>query len=163
MKTSRSMNRLALAVLGTMLGATTVTPAGEPSAEPPRTSTAAPTDPAATTPAAASSGRVATPLSQEEFLARRAQDPDLLVLDVRAPAEFAAGHVPGAQNVSHDELPTRLAELSKHRDKPVVLYCRSGRRTAIAAQVLRDAGFSQLLHLEGDWLAWEEAKQPIEK
>lgn len=103
-------------------------------------------------------------ITQSELLTRlEKKDPDLVVLDVRKPEEFAAGHVPGARNVSHDELPARLAELSSLKDKNVVLYCRSGRRTAIAEQTLRAAGFTKLLHLEGDFLAWEAAKQPQER
>ena len=103
-------------------------------------------------------------ISQVELLSRQARkDSDLVVLDVRTAAEFAAGHVPGARNVSHDELPARLAELASMKDKQVVLYCRSGRRTAIAANLLHGAGFNHLLHLEGDWLAWEAAKQPVER
>lgn len=106
----------------------------------------------------------ATPISQAELLARLEQkDPDLLVLDVRTPEEFAAGHVPGARNVPHDQVPAKLAELASFKDKPVVLYCRSGRRSAAAGQTLRAAGFSQLLHLQGDWLAWEAEKKPVEK
>ena len=85
-----------------------------------------------------------------------------MVLDVRTADEFAAGHVPGAINVSHDQLPVKLAELSALKDKQVVLYCRSGRRTALAEQTLRGAGFTKLLHLEGDYLAWEAEKRPDE-
>jgi rhodanese-related sulfurtransferase len=115
-------------------------------------------------PATATPENSATPISQVDLLARlEKKDPDLVVLDVRTPAEFAAGHVPGARNVSHDQLPAKLAELAALKDKPVVLYCRSGRRTAIAGQTLRGAGFSQLLHLEGDWLAWEAEKRPVER
>jgi phage shock protein E len=121
-------------------------------------------DPAAAPAAAPAPASTATPISQIELLSRLEQkDPDLVVLDVRTPAEFAAGHVPGARNVSHDQLPAALAELSSLKDKPVVLYCRSGRRTALAEQTLRAAGFSKLLHLEGDFLAWEAGKRPIEK
>jgi phage shock protein E len=86
-----------------------------------------------------------------------------VVLDVRTPAEFAAGHVPGAINVAHDQLPAKLAELSSLKDKDVVLYCRSGRRSTLAEHTLRGAGFGKLLHLEGDWPAWEAANQPVER
>ena len=103
-------------------------------------------------------------VSQAELLARlERKDPDLVVLDVRTPAEFAAGHVPGARNVSHDLLSSRLAELAPLRDKQVVLYCRSGRRTLLAADVLHAAGFTRLAHLEGDYLAWEAEHRPIER
>ena len=84
-------------------------------------------------------------VSQADLLARlERKDPDLVVLDVRTPAEFAAGHVPGARNISHELLASRLAELAPLRDKQVVLYCRSGRRTLLAADVLHAAGFTRL-------------------
>jgi rhodanese-related sulfurtransferase len=103
-------------------------------------------------------------ISQADLLKRlEKKDPDLVVLDVRTPAEFAAGHVPGARNVSHDQLAAKLGELSSFKDKQVVLYCRSGRRTALAVQTLRDAGFTRLLHLRGDYLAWEAEHQPVER
>ncbi len=103
-------------------------------------------------------------ISQADLLARLdRKDPSLVVLDVRTAGEFAAGHVPGARNVSHDQLETKLAELEALRDKDVVLYCRSGRRTLLAEEVLRKAGFAKLLHLEGDYLAWEAQQRPVER
>ena len=103
-------------------------------------------------------------VSQADLLERlERKDPDLVVLDVRTPAEFAAGHVPGALNISHDLLASRLAELAPLRDKQVVLYCRSGRRTMLAAGVLHAAGFKRLAHLKGDYLSWEAEHRPIER
>ena len=102
-------------------------------------------------------------MTQAELLKRLEQkDPGLVVLDVRTAAEFDAGHVPGARNVSHDLLASRIDELADARDKQVVLYCRSGRRTLLAEDILRKAGFKNLAHLEGDYLAWEAEKRPIE-
>lgn len=63
-----------------------------------------------------------------------------LLLDVRTPAEFSDGHVDGALNIAVQELESRLAELDPAR--PVVVYCRSGSRSAAAARLLRDRGFS---------------------
>ena len=103
-------------------------------------------------------------ISQAELLERQAKkDPDLVVLDVRTAEEYAAGHVPGARNVSHDQLAAKLGELSSLKDKQVVLYCRSGRRSALAGEILREAGFTRLLHLQGDYLAWEAENQPVER
>jgi phage shock protein E len=103
-------------------------------------------------------------ISQADLLARlEKKDASLVVLDVRTPAEFAAGHVPGARNVSHDQLAAKLAELEPLRDKDVVLYCRSGRRSLLAEEVLRKAGFTKLLHLDGDYLAWEAQQRPVER
>ena len=95
-------------------------------------------------------------MSQEQLLERgsNARDP-VVVLDVRTVDEFAAGHVPGARNVPHDQVEARLAELDELRDLDVVVYCRSGRRTQFALGVLRAHGFTRLWHLEGDFLDWE--------
>lgn len=110
------------------------------------------------------SGERAPLISQSDLLAKLASKPGAVtVLDVRTAAEYAAGHVPGARNISHDELPARLDELAALRDEPIVLYCRSGRRTQLAEDVLRKAGFTKLLHLEGDWLAWDAAKRPVDR
>lgn len=62
------------------------------------------------------------------------------LLDVRTPAEFSAGHAPGAKNVPVDELAARLPELA-YGSRQVVVYCRSGARSARAAQMLRAAGY----------------------
>jgi rhodanese-related sulfurtransferase len=83
------------------------------------------------------------------------------VLDVRSPEEFVSGYVPGAVNIPHDQLASRLAEVPK--DKEIVLYCRSGRRAALAADVLAANGYSRLEHLEGDIAAWVEKGRPVEK
>jgi rhodanese-related sulfurtransferase len=102
------------------------------------------------------------PLSQAAFLERVAAGADQpYVLDVRTPDEFAAGHVPGAVNIPHDQLAKRLAEVPKDRD--VVLYCRSGRRAELAGEVLAGNGYSRLQHLEGDIVAWVDNGRPVEK
>ncbi len=69
------------------------------------------------------------------------------VVDVRTPEEFASGHVPGAINIPFDELPRRAAEIGPPAT-PVVLYCRSGRRSGIAVDALQKAGFSKLYDLK---------------
>jgi rhodanese-related sulfurtransferase len=88
------------------------------------------------------------------------KDASLFVLDVRAPEEYAAGHVPGAVNIPHDQIAARLAEVPKDRD--VVLYCRSGRRAAMAGEVLSGNGYTRLQHLEGDIVGWQEKQRPVE-
>jgi len=88
---------------------------------------------------------------------------DLLVLDVRTAKEFDEGHVPGAVNISHEELESRLSEIEAQRGSEVVVYCRSGRRAEMALDLLARAGFERLYHLEGDYLAWSAADRPVEK
>jgi rhodanese-related sulfurtransferase len=126
---------------------------------------ATPAAPASSTAAStvAATSSVQVPLvTQDALLARQAKkDPQLFVLDVRTPQEYAEGHVPGAVNVPHDQVASRLAEVPK--DKDVVIYCRSGRRAALAAEVLEAQGYSRLSHLEGDMNAWVEKGRPVEK
>lgn len=122
-----------------------------------------PPAPAQVTTTAAASRAVPT-VDQATLLGRLSRrDPGLLVLDVRTDEEYAAGHVPGARNIAHDLLPARLAELADARDRDIVVYCRSGRRSAIALETLRASGFSRVAQLEGDFLAWEAAQRPVEK
>ena len=68
------------------------------------------------------------------------------LLDVRTPAEFSAGHIDGALNIPLDALEQRMGELEP-RDRPIVVYCRSGSRSAGATQLLKRAGFAQVFDL----------------
>ncbi len=86
---------------------------------------------------------------------------NLLILDVRTPSEFSAGYIPGAINVPHMELPSRLTEVQPHRAKEVVVYCEAGGRAGIAERALRKAGFANVRHLEGDMAAWRRTTLPI--
>lgn len=105
------------------------------------------------------------PLIAPDKLVERIEkkDSNVVILDVRTPEEFAAGHVPGAKNIPHDQLPNRLAELAGAKDKDIVVYCRSGRRSEMAINTLSSQGFERLLHLDGDMIKWEQEQRPLEK
>ncbi len=105
-----------------------------------------------------------TDISQVELMQRIKANHANLILDVRSPREYAEGHIPGAINIPHDQLGFRLVEIGSHKDKEVVLYCGSGVRVGIAANTLRVAGFSKLLHLDGDMNGWRSnGSLPIKK
>ena len=105
-----------------------------------------------------------TDISQVELMQRIKANHAGLILDVRSPEEYAEGHIPGAINVPHNQLGSHLAEIGSHKNKDVVLYCASGGRVGIAANTLRAAGFSKLLHLDGDMNGWRSnAALPIKK
>lgn len=83
-----------------------------------------------------------------------------LLLDVRSPEEFDAGHVAGAVNIPHDQLAARLAEVEA-ADRPwVLVYCRSGKRASSAEDVLAQAGV-EVRQIEGSWLRWEAEGRPV--
>lgn len=90
-------------------------------------------------------------------------DRALVVLDVRTPAEYAEGHVPGAINIPNAELAARVAELADAKSRDIVVYCRSGVRAAQALEVLDKAGFKRLFHLQGDYNRWTEEQRPVVK
>jgi rhodanese-related sulfurtransferase len=95
---------------------------------------------------------------ESQVLAERIARGDApLILDVRTPAEFAEGHLPGAINIPHDELTGRLDELGVERDAEVVVYCRTGRRAGLAESVLVETGFSNVHDLKGHWRDWSGA------
>ncbi len=90
--------------------------------------------------------------------ARQAQEmvrQGALLLDVREPGEYSAGHAPDARLIPLGQLNSRLPELSAYKDRPVVVMCRSGRRSAKAVELLREAGFSRVSNLKGGINAWE--------
>tara|TARA_R110000744_G_scaffold178292_2_gene297228 strand:- start:219 stop:608 length:390 start_codon:yes stop_codon:yes gene_type:complete len=86
-----------------------------------------------------------------------------LVLDVRSAEEFAAGHIKGAINISHEQINDNLSKIIAFKDQTVVVHCRSGRRAVSAENDLRAAGFSDLRHLEGDIKGWQAADLPLVK
>lgn len=83
-----------------------------------------------------------------------------LLVDVRGPGEWEAGHIPGARNAALPGLPDALADVD--RDAPVAVVCQTGYRSAAAASVLRRAGFTDVLDLTGGTAAWIEADQPVD-
>ena len=85
------------------------------------------------------------------------------LLDVRTPAEFAEGHIPGTVNVPLDQLPARLGELNAHKVEDIVVVCRSGVRSARAAELMATAGFSKLTNLAGGTMGWASSGYPIER
>ena len=155
--TPRPALRAATLLLGALALVTTTTAVAKEAAQ-----SAAPAQTAAAAPSAQASAAKVAPMTQEALLEHQAKHPKhLFVLDVRSPEEFKEGHVPGAVNIPYDQIASRLGEVPK--DKDVVLYCRSGRRAGIAAEVLGNNGYTRLSHLEGDMTAWVEKGRPVEK
>ncbi len=92
---------------------------------------------------------------------RLINDSGAVVLDVRAPAEFAAGHLPNARNIPLAELGKRAGELPAN--KPVIVCCNSGAASSRAAGVLRKAGRADVFNLSGGLQGWRQAGLPVVK
>jgi len=86
-----------------------------------------------------------------------------LVLDVREESEYKAGHVLNAKLIPLGKLNERIGELEKYRDKPVVVVCRSGARSANACALLGKQGFVEVYNLAGGMIAWQKANLPVKK
>lgn len=96
------------------------------------------------------------------------QDGSHLIVDVREPGEFSLGHLANAINIPRGVIefrtdpnyPESVTSLSDKSTK-IILYCRSGGRSALAAQSLGQLGYKQVLSMAGGFIAWEEAKLPV--
>ena len=107
-------------------------------------------------------------ISPLELTRRLKGGPKVTVLDVRSPAEFQAGHIPGARLVPVDELNAgNLADFvdaeNIRADNPLYLTCHAGKRAEKAAQVLREAGVEHLALVQGGTEAWQKAGLPVNR
>jgi rhodanese-related sulfurtransferase len=92
---------------------------------------------------------------------RLINDTHAVVLDIREPAEYAAGHLPNARNIPAGELEKRMGELPAA--KPVLVCCASVSRSGRAIATLRKAGREQVFNLDGGLQAWRQAGLPVVK
>lgn len=99
----------------------------------------------------------ATPTEAHE----RVKNGDGILVDVRDPHEWRAGHAVGARHIPLDELPQRLAELP--RERPVYVICASGGRSRAAAEILHNAGFISPVNVIGGTSAWQRSNLPMER
>ena len=104
-----------------------------------------------------------TPLTfgPADLAALQTAHPEVRVIDVRTPAEYAAAHVPGSVNVPLPDLDEHRAELTAPGAGPTVLVCRSGRRAAAAEAQLRKAGLTEMHVLDGGVEEWIRHGHPV--
>jgi rhodanese-related sulfurtransferase len=86
-----------------------------------------------------------------------------VVVDVREPDEFAAGHVTGAKNVPLDQLEAKLATTVKNKSLPLLLICASGARAQRAVATAKKLGYEQAQAISGGLKSWKDANLPVEK
>jgi uncharacterized membrane protein YdjX (TVP38/TMEM64 family) len=100
---------------------------------------------------------------EADGLASRLKQGGVTVIDVRGPDEFAGrlGHVAGALNMPLDALPARLTEIKALRNEPIIVVCRTDKRSASAAAVLGAAGFADVSVLRGGMERWNQCGLPV--
>lgn len=102
-----------------------------------------------------------TALAPQDLERLRADHPDLRVIDVRTPGEFAVRHLPGSANVPLPDLRDHRSALTSAEAGPVVLVCESGARAGTAERQLADAGLTHVHVLDGGVAAWERSGRAL--
>jgi len=114
-----------------------------------------------TIPANNSTGKIQN-VNSEQFNKLLLLD-EVQLVDVRTKEEFQAGHINNASNMDIKDVSFKSNASKLKKNKPVLVYCRSGKRSTDAAEVLKELGFKKIVSLEGGILSWEEADLPINK
>jgi rhodanese-related sulfurtransferase len=83
------------------------------------------------------------------------ENKEVLILDVRTKGEYASGHIPGATLIPSSEIASRVSELEKYVNKPILVYCASGGRSPGAVQTLVKNNFTDIHHLSRGILSWK--------
>lgn len=103
-------------------------------------------------------------IKEIDVAAAQSQLGSSLILDVREPAEFAAGHLPGAVNIPRGVLEFKIDSHPDFQGKlqaPIVVYCQSGGRSALATQALNQLGYAQAVSMAGGFKAWADSGLPF--
>jgi rhodanese-related sulfurtransferase len=99
----------------------------------------------------------------EKFNSALAANENNQLIDVRTPDEYEAGHLHNAQNVNISSEDFKQRIRSFDQKKPILVYCHSGHRSLIAANILKAEGFENIINLDGGILAWARSGFAIEK
>ena len=86
---------------------------------------------------------------------------EVTLLDARSDMEWAAGHLPGANHADRGRLEFVIHQMLPNLDQNIIIYCRSGGRSALAADVLQTMGYTNVQSLAGGITAWQEYGFPI--
>lgn len=96
-----------------------------------------------------SSGSYPAKASLNQTVEMMTDNPDLILIDVRTPEEYADGHVASSLSIPLDELEAQIGNYVSNAEAPVAVYCRSGRRSAQAAEMLRKQGYKNVIDAGG--------------
>ncbi len=111
---------------------------------------------------ACQSGTSQTKLAPEQFK-QKMEEPGVVILDVRSPGEYSAGHLPGAVNVDYNgkDFAGEVGKLDT--SKTYLVYCTVGGRASKAAEQMKKSGFRSIMEMQGGYPDWEKAGYPVEK
>src|SRR4051812_31072226 len=97
-----------------------------------------------------------------EAVEERIKSPDFkgLIIDVREQDEYRAGHMPGAQGIGRGILEYHIADVAPDTEQEIILYCRGGNRSALAADSLQQMGYTNVHSMVGGYRKWNEEGRP---
>lgn len=98
-----------------------------------------------------------TEINVTQLADRMQQKKKFVLLDIREPAEFEAGHIKGAKNVPRGLIDFKLPRMVKNANTPIIIYCKSGARGALATQTLNQLGYKNVTNVKGAFMAWVKA------
>lgn len=104
-----------------------------------------------------------TEMNSKEIYSLLKKDPKLIVLDVRTPEEFSAGHIKGAINIDvyQQNALTRINKLDRNAN--YVVYCRTKNRSGVVVEHMMKNGFKTIYHMMDGYSGWSQNKLPVEK
>ncbi len=86
---------------------------------------------------------------------------EAVVVDLRDKKEFDQGHLVGSLNVPYASIETRVDELTRYKERPLVLICRMGQHAGAAGTILRKKGFANVSRLNGGFMEWRNQNLPV--
>ncbi len=101
------------------------------------------------------------PVISPQQAAQMQSEQKAVIIDVRENDEWNAGHIAGAIHIPLSEIKNRVSELATYQNSPVITQCRSGARSAKAADILKNAGFNDVRNMEGGLNAWQKSNLKI--
>jgi rhodanese-related sulfurtransferase len=107
--------------------------------------------------------RKAGPQVSPQQLSLLVNNENALVLDVRPDKEYRQGHIVDALNIPFNQFADRVAQLDKHKQRPVVLVCKMGQHASSVAKQLRGRGFEKIYRLSGGMMEWSGSQMPVVK
>lgn len=86
-----------------------------------------------------------------------------LVLDIREKKEYSAGHIVDSVNITNAQLLSRITELEKHKNDPIIVVCKTGQTASAASKTLKDNGFTDVYRMSGGIMDWTNNNLPLVK
>ena len=102
-----------------------------------------------------------TTTKADNLIQENAGNPDFIVIDVRTPEEYASGYIDAAINIDYYAADFREQLAALDKDKTYLIYCRTGRRSADARDIMAELGFREIYNMSGGIVSWEAEGLPV--